>query len=280
MGRLIIDTATVQQDVSVPGELKFNAIVPVPTPTTIGGVKSLAASAHQFLTEIGTDGTPAHAQPAAADVAGLAPSATTDTTNADNITAGTLPAARLPTPGPTALGGVKSLAAVPHSFLTAIGTDGSPAQAQPAAGDVAGLAPSATTDTTNADNITAGTLNEARLPATAVKTNVTANLTAGYTATAHDYQTIAAGVLTLDPTLGDFGKCVNGGPFELAPPVLSAGDSASGRLAVTNNATAGAITTSGWTRVVGSFDTVNAHSFKCFWDIGAEGSLLTIQAMQ
>lgn len=59
--------------------------LPLPTAATLGGVKSLAAVNHKFVTTIGTDGVPVAAQPAAADITGLATSATTDTTTQANV---------------------------------------------------------------------------------------------------------------------------------------------------------------------------------------------------
>ena len=53
---------------------------------------------------------------------------------------GAVPVGDLPAPSVSVLGGVKSLAAVAHKFLTSIGTDGLPVAAQPVAADISGLA--------------------------------------------------------------------------------------------------------------------------------------------
>ena len=56
--------------------------------------------------------------------------------SAGDITTGTLPAAQLPNPSASTLGGVESIAAVSHNYLTSISTGGVPAQAQPVLADL------------------------------------------------------------------------------------------------------------------------------------------------
>lgn len=101
-------------------------------------------------------------------------------------------------------------------------------------------------------------------------------VTGGARVTSKSLGTITSGTLTLDPGDRPLQHCTNGGAFTLAP----GSNTGSILLDITNNGSAGAITTSGWTKVVGSFTTVNAAKFRCHASIGDAGSLLTVQAMQ
>ena len=85
-----------------------------------------------------------------------------------------------------------------------------------------------------------------------LKRNVTANLTAGYTADAFAAGTQSAGTYTPDPANSNLQAAINGGAHALAPPVANC----TMVVQYTNNSSAGAITTSGFTLVDG--DTISA----------------------
>ena len=185
----------------------WESVSPVapPSATVLGGVLATGAITHQFLNSIGTDGHVGQAQPACTDLSDHAASCSTDATNATNITSGTLPAARLPAPTATTLGGVKSLAPATHQFLNSIGTDGTPTAAQPSIGDLGNIA-----DQTLVGN-NAGA---AGPPLALTQAQARAILQLSSAATQTTAYTVTAGVgeVPCDATLGSFRVTV---PFAL-----------------------------------------------------------------
>lgn len=103
-------------------------------------------------------------------------------------------------------------------------------------------------------------------------------LAGGAAVTVKDLGTKSSGTLTLDMGDRPLQKCVNGGAFTLAPGTVKG----SCLLTITNNGSAGTITTSGWTQVAGdSFDTTDTHKFLCHCIVDDDGdSVLLVQAYQ
>jgi hypothetical protein len=93
-----------------------------------------------------------------------------------------------------------------------------------------------------------------------VTSNADDALTGGYTTTADDDGTLSSGTYTPTPAGGNMKRIINGGAFTLAAPTAS-GDYTM-VIQITNNATAGAITLSGFSRTTGgSFTTTDGHDF-------------------
>ncbi|MCR4297454.1 MAG: hypothetical protein NUV75_01690, partial [Gallionella sp.] len=86
-------------------------------------------------------------------------------------------------------------------------------------------------------------------------------LAAGFAATPYNAGTKTTGTFTPDEANGNFQYCVNGGAFTLAPPT----NNSTLIIQITNDASAGAITTSGFTKVTGTAPgTVNGDDFLAY----------------
>jgi len=105
-------------------------------------------------------------------------------------------------------------------------------------------------------------------------------LTAGYSATPYNAGTKSSGTYTPDEANGNLQYATNGGAHTLAPPTNS------GTLIIlyANNGSAGAITTSGFTKVTGdSFNTTDGNEFMCYLTKHSNGtgfSHLHVTALQ
>lgn len=102
-------------------------------------------------------------------------------------------------------------------------------------------------------------------------------LTKGFAVTPHAGGTQSSGTYTPDPLDQNAQRITNGGAFTLAPPAVDCDV----RVKITNNGSAGAITTSGFTRVIGdAFTTTNGHKFMCYITEDDGDSVLNVVAMQ
>ena len=94
-----------------------------------------------------------------------------------------------------------------------------------------------------------------------LRSSVTANLTAAFTTTSRDRGTTAIGdTRTIDFVGSNTQHLINGGAFTLAPPTSGEGTI---ELLVSNNATAGVATVSGFDNIIGTFDTTDGNLFWC-----------------
>jgi hypothetical protein len=136
--------------------------------------------------------------------------------------------------------------------------------------------------------ITLGTVNEGAGTFTAtgtlglgfdVNNTLSINSGSGVTSTADDDGTFSSGTYTPTPVGGNMKRIINGGAFTLAVPTAS-GDYTL-VIQITNNATAGAITLSGFNRTTGSsFTTTNGHTFLVFITKCNNIELCNVVAMQ
>ena len=110
-----------------------------------------------------------------------------------------------------------------------------------------------------------------------LKADTTDTLTAGFNATEYDAGTQTTGTFTPDPANGNFQKAVNGGAHTLAPP----GSTCSICIQYTNNASAGTVTTSGFTQQTGdTISTTDGDDFLFYVTRNNSFSHLHVVALQ
>ena len=114
-----------------------------------------------------------------------------------------------------------------------------------------------------------------------LKADTTDELAVGYTSANSDAGTKSSGTFTPDPRTSNFQHAVNGGAHTLAPRDYNA----TMVILYKNNASAGAVTTSGFTLVDGDdFTTTDGHEFFCYITRYNDGSstfsALTVKALQ
>ena len=93
-----------------------------------------------------------------------------------------------------------------------------------------------------------------------LESDTTATLTAGFDVTPYDAGTQSSGTFTPDLANGNVQQATNGGAHTLAPP----DDDGPLIVEYVNNGSAGAITTSAFDSVTGSFTTTNGDKFQCY----------------
>lgn len=115
------------------------------------------------------------------------------------------------------------------------------------------------------------------LNANVVKRDTTANLQVGYTTSSVNNGVKSTGTFTPNAQLGQVQVYYNNGAHTLAP----ISDYGSIMLDLVNQASAGAVTTSGFTKVSGdTITTTNTQKFRLFISKGDAGTHLHVQALQ
>jgi hypothetical protein len=197
--------------------------------------------------------------------------------NGSNIASGTVADARLPTTmaGKTLTGAALNGTLGATTPSTVAGTTGTFSGAVTGS-SFSGAGSSLTS--LNASNLGSGTVPDARLPSNLAKLDTAdQTVTGGANVTSLSLGTITTGTVTPDPGDRPMQHYTNNGAHTLAPGSVVGFY----LLDITNAASAGAITTSGWTKVSGdSFTTTNGNKFRCSCSVGNGGSLLSVQALQ